>query len=173
MSRSKCLPVFPLFALLWSLPYPLFAQNPVPLCAELVQRLDASKVKVGDPILAKLALAWKSPACDLRVGAIIQGHVVTQRTHSTTEKTSEIGVIFESGQCGGRDMKALFLTVAAVVAPYPSRSSDLPGTEELQPLSSAVGLTLNANVRSISQASATVYFEPRRAKPGTQCAAQP
>ena len=164
MSWSKCLPVFPLFALLWSLPYPLFAQNPAPLWAELVQRVDAGKVKVGDPILAKLALAWKSPACDLRTGAIIQGRVVTQRAHSKTEKTSEIGVIFESGQCGGRDMRPLFLTVAAVVAPYPSRYSDLPGTEELQPLSSAVGLTLNANVRSISQASATVYFEPRRAK---------
>jgi len=127
------------------------------------RRSDSGEASVG----------LEESACDLRVGAIIQGHVVTQRTHSTTEKTSEIAVIFESGQCGGRDMKALFLTFAAVVAPYPSRSSDLPGTEELQPLSSAVGLTLNANVRSISQASATVYFEPRRAKPGTQCAAQP
>jgi len=127
--------------------------------------LDASKVKVGDPILAKLALAWKSPACDLRTGAIIQGHVVTQRAHSKTEKTSEIGVIFEGGQCGGREMKPLFLTVAAVVAPYPSRYSDVPDTtEEMQALSSAVGLTLNGNVRSISQASATVFSEPRRAK---------
>jgi hypothetical protein len=165
MSRSKRLLVFPLFALLWSPPHPLFAQTPVPVWAELVQRLDASKIKVGDPILAKLALAWKSPTCDLRTGAIIQGHVVTQRAHSKTEKTSEIGVIFEGGQCGGREMKPLFLTVAAVVAPYPSRYSDIPDTtEEMQALSSAVGLTLNGNVRSISQASATVFFEPRRAK---------
>jgi hypothetical protein len=59
ISWSKCAPAFTLFALLWSLPYPLFAQNPVPLWAELVQRLDASKVKVGDPILARLALAWR------------------------------------------------------------------------------------------------------------------
>jgi hypothetical protein len=136
--------------------------------AELVQRLDASIVKIGDPILAKLQVAWKGPACDLRAGAIIQGHVVTQRAHSKTEKTSEIGVIFEKGQCGGRDMEPLFLTVAAVVAP--SGYSDNPGVEELQSLSSAVGLTLNGNVtrqgggntmRSVSQAADTVYYEPR------------
>jgi hypothetical protein len=161
MSRCKRLLILSLSALLWSPQCSLYAQTPVPVWAELVQRLDAGKVKVGDPILAKLSLAWKSPACDLRSGAIIQGHVVTQKAHSKTEKTSEIGVIFESGQCGGREMKPLFLTVAAVMAPYPS--SNLP-TEELQPLGSAVGVTLNGNTRSISQASDTVFFEPRRAK---------
>jgi|SRR5271165_1736795 len=157
--------VLPLFTLFWFSAYPLSAQTPAPVWAELVQRLDASKVKVGDPVLAKLALAWKSPACDLRAGAIIQGHVVTQKAHSKTEKTSEIGVSFEGGQCGGRDMKPLFLTVAAVVAAYPSRYSDSPDTtEELQPLTSAVGLALNGNMRSVSQASETVFLEPRRAK---------
>jgi hypothetical protein len=126
--------------------------------------LDARKVKAGDPILAKLALAWKSPSCDLRQGAIIQGHVVTQKAHSKTEKTSEIGVVFDAGQCGGPDMKPLFLTVAAVVAPSPVRDSDSPYAENLQPLNTAVGLNLNSNVRSISQASATVFSEPRPAK---------
>jgi hypothetical protein len=126
--------------------------------------LDARKVKAGDPILAKLALAWKCPSCDLRHGAIIQGHVVTQKAHSKTEKTSEIGVVFDAGQCGGPDMKPLFLTVAAIVAPSPARDSDFPYAENLQPLSTAVGLNLNSNVRSISQASATVFVEPRPAK---------
>jgi hypothetical protein len=101
--------------------------------------LDARKVKAGDPILAKLALAWKSPSCDLRQGAIIQGHVVTQKAHSKTEKTSEIGVVFDAGQCGGPDMKPLFLTVAAVVAPSPARDSDFPYAENLQPLGTRTG----------------------------------
>ena len=89
MSWCKRLRVSACFALLWSPPHLLFAQTPAPVWAELVQRLDATKVKTGDPILAKLALAWKSSACDLRQGAIIQGHVVTQKAHSKTEKTSE------------------------------------------------------------------------------------
>ena len=164
MSWTKRLLVFALFALRWLPPYPLFAQTLVPIQAELVQRLNASQVKVGDPILAKLVLPWNGSACDLRAGAIIQGRVVTQKAHSKTEKTSEIGIIFESGQCGGREMKPLFLTVAAVLAPYPSSYSDFSDSEELQPLSSAIGLGLNGSLRSLSQASATVYIEPRLAK---------
>lgn len=144
--------MFPAFALLWFPPYSLFAQTPVPVWAELVQRLDASKIKVGDPILAKIASPWKSPACDLRAGAIIQGHVVTQRAHSKTEKSSEISISFESGQCGGREMKPLLLTVAAVVAAQPSRYSNFPASEKMQPLSSAVGLTFNGGLRSVTAA---------------------
>jgi hypothetical protein len=97
----------------------------------------------------------------LRAGAIIQGHVVTQKAHSKTENTSEIGIVFESGQCGGREMKPLFLTLAAVLAPLPSSRSD---SDELQPLNSAIGLGLNGTLRSVSQASAIVDVEPRRAK---------
>jgi len=162
MCWSRRLLTFSLLARLWSPPYPLMAQTPVPVQAELVQRMDAAKVKVGDPILAKLAFAWTSAGCDLRSGAIIQGHVVSHKAHSKAERTSEIGVIFESGQCGGREMKPLPLAIAAVVAPYPTRASDLPDREELQPLSSAVGLMLNSSMRSISQASGTVFLEPRR-----------
>src|SRR5262249_50269823 len=141
-----------------------FAQTIVPIQAELVQRLNAGKVKIGDPILAKLVLPWKSPVCDLRAGAIIQGRVVTQKAYSKTEKTSEISIMFENGQCGGRDMKPVSLTVAAVVAPYLSGFSDVSDSEELQPLNSAIGLNLNGTMRSLSQASATVRAEPRRAK---------
>jgi hypothetical protein len=164
MLWTKRLLVFAFFALLWSPPYLLFAQSLVPIQAVLVQRLNASKVKVGDPILAKLVLPWKSAACDLRAGAIIQGHVVTQKAYSKIEKTSEIGIMFESGQCGGRDMLPLSLTVAAVAAPYLFGYSDFSDSEELQPLSSAIGLGLNGTLRSLSQASATVHVEPRRAK---------
>jgi len=141
--------------------YPLLAQTSAPIQAELLQRLHASKVKIGDPILAKLALPWKGSSCDLRAGAIIQGHVVTQKAHSKTESTSEIGIAFESGQCGGRDMKPLFLTLAAVLAPLPSSYTD---SDELQPLNSAIGLGLNGTLRSVAQASAIVNVEPRHSK---------
>jgi hypothetical protein len=163
MPGSRRLPALLfLCASLWFQSRPLFAQSLAPVQAELVQRLDASRVKVGDPILAKLQSPWKSSACDLRTGSIIEGHVVTQTAHSKTEKISELGVTFEKGQCGGREMKPLLLTVAVVMAPV--RSPDVPETDELQPLSSAIGLSLNGNMRSISKASSTVYFEPRHAK---------
>src|ERR1700686_5851625 len=130
MSSTTRLLAFALFVLRWFQPYPLFAQTAVPIQAELVQRLNAGKVKVGDSILAKVPLPWKSSACDLSAGAIIQGHVVTQKAHSKTEKTSEIGITFESGQCGGWEMKPLYVTVAAVLAPNPSSYSDSFNSEE-------------------------------------------
>ncbi len=152
---------FVLFAPIWFTPYPLFAQTPAPLQAELVQRLNAGRAKVGDSILAKLPLPWKSSACDLSAGAIIQGRVVAQKAHSKTEKTSEIGIVFESGQCGGREMKPLYLTLATVIAPDTSRSTDSFDSEEMEQLGSAIGLGLTG---TISRAPATVYVGPRRAK---------
>jgi hypothetical protein len=123
--------------------------------------LNARKVKVGDSILAKVVFPWKNPECDLRAGAILQGHVVTQKVHSKTEKISEIGITFDSGQCGGQEMKPLSLTIAAVLAPYPPSYSD---SEEMQPLNSAIGLGLNGGMRSLNQAAATVNAAPRRAE---------
>jgi hypothetical protein len=161
MSFTKRILILASFALGCWFPPRLFAQTAIPIHAELIQRLNARKVKVGDPILAKLVLPWKSPECDLRSGAIIQGHVVTQKAHSKTEKISEIGITFESGQCGGPEMKPLFLTLAAVLGPYPPSYSD---SEEMQPLNSATGLGLNGGMRSLSQAAATINVEPRRAK---------
>ena len=120
MSCTKRIRILALFALGCLFPPSLLlAQTAKPIQAELIQRLEARKVKVGDSILAKIVLPWKSPECDLRVGAIIQGHVVAQKAHSKTEKTSEIAISFESGQCGGLEMKPLHLTVAALFAPYP------------------------------------------------------
>jgi hypothetical protein len=162
MSSTTRLLVLALFALRLFQLHPLFAQNPMPIQADLVQRLNAGKVKVGDSILAKLLLPWKSPACDLSAGAIIQGHVVAQKAHSKSEKTSEIGITFESGQCGGREMKPLALTVAAVLAPLHSSDSDSFDSEELQPLNSAIGLGLNGTLRSAKQASEIVKVEPRQ-----------
>src|SRR5215469_9192858 len=136
MSCPNRIPVHAWFALAcWFQASPLFTQTTTPVQAVLIQRLNARKVKVGDSILAKLVLPWKSPECDLRAGAIIQGHVVTQKAHSKMEKTSEIGISFESGQCDGLEMKPLYLTVAALLAPDPP---SYPGSEEMQPLSSAI-----------------------------------
>jgi hypothetical protein len=161
MPRSRHLLAVSSCALLLFPLWQLSAQTVPPLQAELIQRLDLLRIKVGDPILAKSQLTWDNGACYLRAGSIIQGRVVTRKEHSKTEKTSEIGIAFESGQCDGREMKPLFLTVAAVVGP--SRDSD-QSTEEMQPLTSAIGVMINGNVRSVSQTANRVWYEPRQVK---------
>ena len=138
--------------------------------AELVKTIEAGRVQVGDAIYAKTDLAWNSPDCRLREGAILKGRVVAQSPGSKSAKSSQLALTFESGQCGGRDMKPLRLTLAAVLAPDPNRKTSLYEDQESQPLSAAVGLSLGqagsgSPMRSITSAAATVLVEPPRYKP--------
>lgn len=151
----------------------------IPVQAELVQAMEAGRVKPGDSILAKVDVEWDTPTCILRKGAILKGRVVSETPRSKTAKTSDLSLLFESAQCGGRDLKPLALTVAALIAPDPHRDSSLYRDQENQPLSEAVGLGLGdggsagagsgfssgSNMRSVIAAAATAYVEPTRYKP--------
>lgn len=146
----------------------------IPIQAELLKALEPGKISVGDPVLARVDIAWKTEDCSLRKGAILKGRVVAESARSKTTKNSEIALVFESGQCGGRDMKSLPLTIAAVVASNLAQGSTLHEGEQSPPLSEAVGLGLNggaagnyggSGARGVSTAAATVFVEPARAKP--------
>jgi hypothetical protein len=147
-------------------------ENPAtPIQAELVNRLAAGRVSIGDSVLARVQLGWKSLTCELRPGDILQGRVVARKPYSKINKTSELAFVFDKAPCGSPAMKPLGLTVAAIVAADRSRDPGLGPSEEQQPLSEAVGLTLKGNTRSLSQAADTVYNEPRRS--GAQSSAPP
>jgi len=132
------------------------ADDRVPVQASLVHSLEAGRIKVGDSVLAKVSVRWKSSDCDLREGAILKGRVVAQTARTKAVKNSEIALLFESGECGGSALKPLPLTVAAVMAGNPHRD---PNMYQSPPLNDAVGLTLNGNTRSLSTAAATVFHE--------------
>jgi hypothetical protein len=150
----------------------------VPVQAELVKAIDSDKIHSGDSILARVQIEWKDPSCNLRKGAILKGRVVSAEMRSKTTKTSDLAIVFESGECGGRDMKPLALTIAALMAPDPA--SSLYREQENQSLSDAVGLAVGGgasagtgpnfpgaggNLRSVTGAAATAYVEPTRYKP--------
>jgi hypothetical protein len=152
------------------------AQERTPIQADLVRAIEAGRVKVGDAVLAKVVVKWQSPQCTLREGAILKGRVVAQSIHSKTEKTSEMALLFESGQCDGLEIKPLPLTVAALLATDPAQDKNM---YENQPLSDAVGLSVGGtgggsagvgvgggggNLRSVTAAAATVYVSPPRYK---------
>ncbi|MGA3087600.1 MAG: hypothetical protein ABSD75_03245 [Terriglobales bacterium] len=145
-------------------------QERVPLQVELVGAVEAGKLKLDDPVLAKVGVKWQGPQCMLRQGAIVKGRIVAQTVHSKTEKTSSIALLFESGECNGPDMKPLPMTVAAVLAADPSRD---PSNYVNQPLSEAAGLGIgndngrsggpaSSGGRSVMTAAATVYASPPR-----------
>jgi hypothetical protein len=141
-----------------------------PVQAELVKSIEAGHVQVGDPVYAKVDLAWNNSACKLREGAILKGRIVTQTPRSKGAGSSGIALLFDSGQCGGREMKPLPLTVAALLAPDPSRGSSLFSDQQSPPLNEAVGLGLSQEgsgspMRSMLAAAQTVMLEPPRNKP--------
>lgn len=150
----------------------LSSDRRAPIQAELVQVLEAGRIKTGTPIFAKTTSVWKNNRCELRKGAIIEGRVVLQKARSKADKTSEIAIVFESGQCGGKAMKPLPLTLAAVVASDPTQSTSLFDNQESPPLADAVGLGLNGDsvaatgngMRSVTAAAQTMYYEPTHYK---------
>ncbi len=148
---------------MWSGIPQVATESPVtPIQAELVKRLEASKVSIGDSVLARVQMGWKGSSCELRPGDIVQGRIVFRRPYSKTEKISEVAVLFENGQCGGPAMKPLPLTIAAIVSADLGGDPTLEQGQERQALSDAVDLTLNGGTRSVTHAAETVYNEPSR-----------
>jgi hypothetical protein len=139
-----------------------------PIQAELVRSIEAGRVQAGDAVYARVDLAWKNPSCKLREGAILKGRIITQTPRSKTARSSGVAFLFDSGQCGGRDMKPLPLTVAAVLAPDPNSGSNPYGDRQNQPLNEAVGLSLGeqgSGMRSMFTAAQNVLLEPPRSTP--------
>lgn len=141
-----------------------------PIQAETVKSIEAGRVQVGDPIYAKVELAWNHSDCALREGAILKGRIVAQNARSKGTKSSGIALLFESGQCGRREMRPLPLTVAAVLAPDPNRRSSLFDDQQSPPLNEAADLSLGqagsgSPMRSMLAATSTVLLEPPRYKP--------
>ena len=58
-----------------------------PTCS---QRWRPAASRSADPVYAKVETEWKSPACDLRKGAILKGRIVSQTVRSKTQKTSDV-----------------------------------------------------------------------------------
>ena len=88
-----------------------FAETPpVPVQAELLHPIEAGHIKVGDPVLAKVEVEWKGAQCHLRKGATLKGRVVLENERTRTARASKLALIFESGECNGKDMKPIPLT---------------------------------------------------------------
>ena len=159
---------------MWSAVPQAATETPVtPVQAELVKRLEASKASLGDSVLARVQLGWKSASCELRPGDILQGRLVFRKPYSKSDKTAEIAIRFEKAPCGGPKMKPLDLTIVAIVAADLRRDPAMQPSEERQALSDAVGLMLNGGTRSVSQAADTVYHEPSRTAYAHPQSAQP
>jgi hypothetical protein len=135
-------------------------QAHVPVQAELVGVLDAAHAKIGDPVFAKVRIKWEDSNCPLQERALLKGRVVAQTPISKIEKTSQLSVLFDTAECGKKDMRPLSLTLAALTAPDLRKDAD---NSKYQSLGDAPGVALQGGMRNLSAAAFSVYNQPYRA----------
>ena len=137
----------------------------VPIQAQLVGPLDATRAKVGDTVYAKVRIKWQSKEILLREGTILVGHVVARTLHSKTSKTAEIALLFDTVEYTKVDRKPLNLTLEAVLA-----AEDSENISQYRPLSEQVGVGTGSGgalgnspgnaLRSVTAAAANAIISP-------------
>ncbi|MGD0201870.1 MAG: hypothetical protein ABSD27_14075 [Bryobacteraceae bacterium] len=163
--RRLVLPVAGILLFLSCVPVAYCASLPVPplVEAELLIPVSVYGTSVGKPIYARVVSDWQSPACALRAGGILKGRLVAAVARSRSAKTSSLALVFDSGECVGRQMKSLPLTVIAVLAPLPSSALDVT-----PPLNEAVGIGIEGGMRNVMTAPATANRQlVREERPAT------
>jgi len=89
-----------------------------PVQTELLVPLDAGRVRVGAPALAKVKFDWDGgPECRLRAGSTVSGRVVEVQPRSGQNKGSSMTLVFDAADCNGQASRPFPLRVFAVVAP--------------------------------------------------------
>ena len=88
-----------------------------PIQAELMADLHARLLKVGQTVYARVTVEWRSPACHLSNGAVLEAHVVSVVPSIKPVKASEVGLAFTRAQCGDLKMGPFNLLLSAIAAP--------------------------------------------------------
>jgi hypothetical protein len=96
----------------------------VPLQADLLAPLDAGKLVRGAAVLAKARVDWNNPACHLRAGAIVIGHIVDLERRSKQNRGSSFTVAFDHAECEG-SVTPFSFTLFAIIA-YPELDEGVP-----------------------------------------------
>jgi tetratricopeptide (TPR) repeat protein len=84
--------------------------------AKVTGLFDSGHMKPGRPVAVTIVHEWLDPECRLSEGAILYGHV-TASSSTKDPDASELGLLFDHGDCVGHEKQALSLRVIGVVAP--------------------------------------------------------
>jgi hypothetical protein len=96
-----------------------------PLQADLLATLDAAKLSIGTAIYAKARLDWNDPACHLRAGSVVLGHITELEQQTKQIKGSSLTISFDHADCEGRITPFSFVLFALVAKPQVDEGSPL------------------------------------------------
>jgi hypothetical protein len=83
--------------------------------ANVTGLLDSAHLKPGKEITAQVISEWQFPGCNLSAGSTLYGHVTAAT--SSKDSGSQLGLVFDKGQCDGHAKKAISLFLIGVIGP--------------------------------------------------------
>jgi len=127
----------------------------VPLQTETLVPLDISRVKIGTRVLARVAQEYKNEDCHLRVGAMLEGHIVQFTNRTRQQKTSSMQIAFDHADCNNHPSTPYKFTIIALIGafgdpPPPGES----GLSEGPPLADVPALAMGTNLAPAGHAGA-------------------
>ncbi|WP_260737475.1 hypothetical protein [Tunturiibacter lichenicola] len=99
-----------------------------PLQVELLAPVDAGRISIGASVLAKARVDWNDPACHLRAGSVVVGHIIDLEKRSKLNKGSSLTIAFDHADCEGRKSPFQFTLFAIVAVPHVDEGIPLADT---------------------------------------------
>lgn len=144
------------------------AQTPQPappLSATLTMPLDIGRMKVGTQFHAHTTAPWSANGCDLRLGALVQGHVSEVQHKSKTDPRSAFALVIDSAECNHQKPTPFKATLIALLGP----SDAPPGMGKAPPLTDTplpIGMRSVESAAAANQYAATGRYVPDQWKIG-------
>jgi hypothetical protein len=89
--------------------------DPSELHAELLTHLYVNKIKVDEPVIARVMDPWESHGCKLRQGAILTGHITKAEPVTFKSGFSTLEFSFDTAECDGQASRSFPFTLIAIL----------------------------------------------------------
>ena len=137
------------------------AQAPPPaplLAASIGLPIDISQMKVGTHVHAHVTSPWSAYGCQLRVGALVQGHVSELQKKSKTDPRSAFGIVIDSAECNHQKAVPFKATLIALLGPDTISTAD--GMGKAPPLTD-VPASIGGGLRSAEGTASNYSYAVR------------
>jgi hypothetical protein len=129
-----------------------------PLAASIGLPIDISQLKVGSQVHAHVTSAWSAYGCQLRVGALVQGHVSELQKKSKTDPRSAFGIVIDSAECNHQKAVPFKATLIALLGPDTISTAD--GMGKAPPLTD-VPASIGGGLRSAEGTASNYSYSVR------------
>jgi hypothetical protein len=95
------------------------------IVAKVTGLIESGHIKAGKEIIIQIGNEWIYPDCNLPANSFLYGHV-TASSSAKGSDPSELSLVFDHGDCYGKDKRAISLRVIGLVGP-PDPDANLNG----------------------------------------------